>query len=89
MTETSMRRSARLCSETLVVTRRDYIPNCSEIRSSFGPPPVRARSGPGGRDDLRQMRRYVESAARSRPRSRWVLSRRPVTFRSPLTARAL
>jgi hypothetical protein len=49
MTETDIRRSVRLCTRTLVVTRRDYIPNCSEVRSSLGPPPARAHLGPGGR----------------------------------------
>ncbi len=36
MTETGMCRSARLCRETLEVTRRDSILNCSEILISLG-----------------------------------------------------
>jgi hypothetical protein len=38
MTETGMRRSAQLCRETLEVTRRDSILNCSEILISVGQP---------------------------------------------------
>ncbi len=48
MTETSMRRSARLGSETLAVTRRDYIPiellrDPQRLRSATGPGPVGSR----------------------------------------------
>jgi hypothetical protein len=71
MTETDVRRSARLYRGTLVVqvvTYRDYIPNCSEILSSFGPPPARTQVGPvASRASGRSVQRQVESAARSRP----------------------
>jgi hypothetical protein len=60
---TDLRRPARICREAWVVTCHDHIPDCSEISNSFGPPPPRARTGPGGRQGLRESDVGMQSSA--------------------------